>query len=186
MVDTQWPRYEVFEKERPDWPHRHAGSVHAPDDEMALELARDVFVRRPTCLSLWVVPSSQILTKTAEQLAEDDSWRQVPVPPEAVEAAYVIFQKKTQRAAETYVEHAGEVMARTCEEALRLALDLPHFAKQAYVWWVLPASAVSASRPEDAPSMFDPALDKPYRSPQFYHVFTEMRQLKDAEANHDE
>ena len=46
MTDTQWPLYEVFEQERPGQPHRNAGAVHAPDPELALQNARDVFVRR--------------------------------------------------------------------------------------------------------------------------------------------
>ena len=37
--------------------HRHAGSVHAADPEMALQAARDVYTRRGEGLSIWVVPS---------------------------------------------------------------------------------------------------------------------------------
>jgi hypothetical protein len=44
-------RFEVFQQERPGRPHRNIGSVHAPDVEMALLNARDVFARRPEILS---------------------------------------------------------------------------------------------------------------------------------------
>ena len=109
MSDTQWLRYEVFEKERPDLQHRNTGSVHAPDDEMALENARDVFVRRPNCLSLWVAPSNQIFAKTAEELAADSAWRDTPLKQNET---YLVFNKQWQRNAETFVSHVGEVDAR--------------------------------------------------------------------------
>jgi ring-1,2-phenylacetyl-CoA epoxidase subunit PaaB len=70
MTDTQWPRFIVFQQAKVDAPHQYAGSVHAPDAEMALMNARDVFVRRPTCVSLWVVPSTAVFSRTAEELAE--------------------------------------------------------------------------------------------------------------------
>jgi ring-1,2-phenylacetyl-CoA epoxidase subunit PaaB len=40
--------------------HRHVGSLHAVDAEMALQNARDVYTRRGEGLSIWVVPSSAI------------------------------------------------------------------------------------------------------------------------------
>ena len=71
--DTQWPRYEVFQQSRPGGPYQSVGSVHAPDAEIALQNARDVFVRRPQTVSLWVVPAEQILARTQEELEEDDA-----------------------------------------------------------------------------------------------------------------
>jgi ring-1,2-phenylacetyl-CoA epoxidase subunit PaaB len=76
VSDTQWPRYEVFEQERPGQPHRNAGAVHAPDPEIALQNARDVFVRRPDSHSLWVAPADQILSRTAEEVGN-----LTPLPP---------------------------------------------------------------------------------------------------------
>ncbi len=40
---------------------RSAGSVHAPDPQMALDHARDTYTRRNEGVSLWVVKSSQIV-----------------------------------------------------------------------------------------------------------------------------
>lgn len=61
MSDTQWPLWEVFIRARNGLSHKHAGSVHAPDATMALQAARDVYTRRGEGVSLWVVPSSQII-----------------------------------------------------------------------------------------------------------------------------
>lgn len=58
--DTDWPMWEVFVREKTGEPHVHAGNVHAPDAEMALQNARDVYARRGSVVSLWVVPSEDI------------------------------------------------------------------------------------------------------------------------------
>jgi ring-1,2-phenylacetyl-CoA epoxidase subunit PaaB len=174
-MDTQWPRWEVFEKERPDWPYRNAGSVHAPDAEMALENARDVFVRRPHCLSLWVVPANQIFSKTAQEL--EAGWVPEPADPAMPVEPYLIFQKQTQRATETFVVHVGEVEARSAGQALALALK--QFAgRDVFVWWACPARAITQSDQADAAAMFVPAESKPYRHPQFYKVVTQLRDIK--------
>ena len=56
--------WEVFVQEKSGDPHTHAGSVHAPDSEMALQSARDVYGRRGAPTSLWVVPSRAITATT--------------------------------------------------------------------------------------------------------------------------
>jgi ring-1,2-phenylacetyl-CoA epoxidase subunit PaaB len=38
----------------------HVGSLNAPDDELALQFARDVFSRRYEALRLWVVARSAV------------------------------------------------------------------------------------------------------------------------------
>ncbi len=40
--------------------HRHVGSLHAPDAEMAINNARDVYTRRNEGVSIWVVKSADI------------------------------------------------------------------------------------------------------------------------------
>ena len=37
--DSEWPLWEVFVQEKQGAPHEHAGSLHAPDAEMALQNA---------------------------------------------------------------------------------------------------------------------------------------------------
>ncbi len=60
IPDGQWPLWEVFTQGEGVAPHEHAGSVHAPDAELALQNARDVYARRGGVVSLWVVPSTAI------------------------------------------------------------------------------------------------------------------------------
>lgn len=60
MTETPMPIWEVFIRNRSGLPHKHCGSVHAPDATMALQAARDVYTRRGESASIWVVPSLAI------------------------------------------------------------------------------------------------------------------------------
>lgn len=178
MSDTQWTRYQVFEQERADLPHRNAGSVHAPDIEIALENARDVFVRRPHCLSLWVAPDHAVFAKTRQELAHDD-WTGAPAP-DAQNELYLVFQKQGQVARETYVTHVGQVAASSSRQALSIALQT-FSAQHVSVWWIVPERAVLKSKATDIQSMFAPANEKKYRMHSFYPVEPMMRELKSAQ-----
>lgn len=59
--EKRTPLWEVFIRARTGMAHRHVGSVHAADAELALQAARDVYTRRGEGQSLWVVPSSAIV-----------------------------------------------------------------------------------------------------------------------------
>lgn len=61
MSETPTPLWEVFIRARNGMSHRHVGSVHAADAELALQAARDVYTRRGEGLSIWVVPSREIV-----------------------------------------------------------------------------------------------------------------------------
>jgi ring-1,2-phenylacetyl-CoA epoxidase subunit PaaB len=74
MMDTQWDTYEVFHQTKRGDPHIHVGSVHAPDPEMALQLARDQFARRLKCVSIWVVNSRHI---TATDYQDENFFAQI-------------------------------------------------------------------------------------------------------------
>ncbi len=96
MSDTRnWPLWEVFIRPRRGLAHTHVGSLHAPDAELAVHNARDLYTRRGEGVSIWVVP----------------------------------------------------------------------------------ANAISASSPDEKDSFFDPAADKIYRHPTFYHLPAEVRPL---------
>jgi len=62
-----WPLWEVFIRARRGMSHIHVGSLHAPDAEMALRHARDVYTRRGEGVSIWVVPSSQITASSPDE-----------------------------------------------------------------------------------------------------------------------
>lgn len=62
--ETQWTLWEVFTQSKQGAPHEHAGSLHAPDAEMALQNARDVYSRRNEAISIWVVPAEYIVASS--------------------------------------------------------------------------------------------------------------------------
>ncbi len=62
----QWDLWEVFIQEKSGAPHTHAGSLHAPDPEIALQNARDVYARRGEVNNIWIVPSVAITASTPE------------------------------------------------------------------------------------------------------------------------
>jgi ring-1,2-phenylacetyl-CoA epoxidase subunit PaaB len=68
-ASNAWPLWEVFVRSRQGLSHRHVGSLHAPDAEMAIQNARDVYTRRQEGVSIWVLPASAI---TASSPADKD------------------------------------------------------------------------------------------------------------------
>jgi ring-1,2-phenylacetyl-CoA epoxidase subunit PaaB len=71
MTDRRgWPLWEVFVRARRGLSHQHVGSLHAPDAEMALRNARDVYTRRQEGESIWVVPSAAITASSPDEKDE--------------------------------------------------------------------------------------------------------------------
>ncbi|MCP4358967.1 MAG: phenylacetic acid degradation protein [Chloroflexi bacterium] len=176
MTDTQWPRYEIFKQDRPGKPHESIGTVHAIDGEMALQNGRDLFARRPRCHSLWAARADIIFSKTAAELAEDDSWL-AEIDPNASRETYLIFQKQTERRGMAFTTHVGEVAASSPAHALQLALEtFPQ--DEVFVWWVCLQTAVTASQEDDIPTMFQPPAEKKYRLPNQYRTVSMMQQIK--------
>jgi ring-1,2-phenylacetyl-CoA epoxidase subunit PaaB len=58
--EAEWPLWEVFIRSKQGLDHKHAGSLHAADAQMAIENARDVYTRRQEGVSIWVVESKHI------------------------------------------------------------------------------------------------------------------------------
>ncbi|WP_412071665.1 1,2-phenylacetyl-CoA epoxidase subunit PaaB [Reichenbachiella sp.] len=70
MSNKNWPLWEIFIRSKSGINHKHVGSLHAADAEMAVENARDVYTRRSEGVSIWVVPSSEITASDPEEGAE--------------------------------------------------------------------------------------------------------------------
>ena len=59
---TETPLWEIFIRSQHGLAHKHVGSLHAADAEMAINHARDVYTRRMEGTSIWVVPSKYMVT----------------------------------------------------------------------------------------------------------------------------
>ncbi len=199
MSDTQWTRYQVFLQEKPGGVYQDVGSVHAMDGEMALLNARDVFARRPSVASLWVVLADAIFSQTRQELeelgglgaGEHGSSQEEPQAVDGRHSAvgqtqrmpgpesYYTFCKSTSSGTQTLI---GTVEASGSEDAMHEAVAsysgrFPA-AQPPFAWWVVPARLVMQNDPQDAESMFAPALDKPFRLSTDFHVVTAMREIK--------
>lgn len=71
MTDKNWPLFEIFLRSKNGLSHKHVGSLHAADAEMAITNARDVYTRRQEGVSIWVVESIHI---SASMPSESDSF----------------------------------------------------------------------------------------------------------------
>jgi ring-1,2-phenylacetyl-CoA epoxidase subunit PaaB len=69
MSQQQWPLWEVFIRSKQGLDHKHAGSLHAADAQMAIENARDVYTRRMEGVSIWVVESQYIHASNPDEAA---------------------------------------------------------------------------------------------------------------------
>lgn len=67
MDKKEWPLWEIFIRSKSGLSHKHAGSLHAADAEMAIENARDVYTRRNEGVSIWVVKSSEVIASDPEE-----------------------------------------------------------------------------------------------------------------------
>src|SRR5699024_6317309 len=67
---SEWPLWEVFVRSKNGLEHRHFGSIHATDAEMALKNAREVYTRRKEGVSIWVVRSTDITASNPEKSGE--------------------------------------------------------------------------------------------------------------------
>ena len=74
-------------------------------------------------------------------------------------------------------QHCGSVHASDAPMALLAARDVYTRRQEGVSIWVVPASEITASSPDEKDEFFDPAGDKVYRHPTFYHVPEGVEQL---------
>ena len=67
---SDWPLWEVFIRSKQGLDHKHVGSLHAADAQMAIENARDVYTRRMEGVSIWVVESKYIHASSPDESAQ--------------------------------------------------------------------------------------------------------------------
>ena len=66
MSTNKLPIWEVFIQPKTGVPFQHAGNVHATDEEMALQNARELYTRRQEGTCIWVVKTEHIVYSSPE------------------------------------------------------------------------------------------------------------------------
>ena len=61
------PLWEIFIRSKQGLDHKHVGSLHAADAQMAIENARDVYTRRMEGVSIWAVESKDIHSSNPDE-----------------------------------------------------------------------------------------------------------------------
>ena len=67
MSEQEWPLWEVFIRSKQGLNHKHVGSLRAPDAQLAVDNARDVYTRRSEGISIWVVASNNVFASDASE-----------------------------------------------------------------------------------------------------------------------
>ncbi len=119
--------------------HVHVGSLHAPDAELALRNARDVYTRRQEGVSIWVVKADDI---TASSPSEKDSFFDP--------AGDKIYRHPT-------FSTTCPRMSSTCEHPTKFSASLRYFAG--------PRSSTPHSSPLPVPPRTPAPLPTPSRMP---------------------
>ncbi|MGI8871309.1 MAG: phenylacetic acid degradation protein PaaB [Candidatus Limnocylindria bacterium] len=96
MTDSVW---EVFRQEAEGDAMTHAGSVRAPDAELALHYAREFYGRRQESTRLWVVPREAI------NELDDPDWLKPP------------FDRSYKRPGGYLIKHKLEAAKARAEES---------------------------------------------------------------------
>ena len=89
------------------------------------------------------------------------------VPHRAQAPLWEVFVRSRRGLAHT---HVGSLRAPDAHMALRNARDVYTRRQEGVSLWVVPATEIVASSPDEKDAFFDPAGDKPYRHPTFYDV----------------
>ena len=61
-IGDNWGIFEVFHLKKRGDHHMHVGSIHAPNEAMALVFAKEQYGRRKKCINLWVVKTPDIVS----------------------------------------------------------------------------------------------------------------------------
>ena len=86
----QFQTFEVFHQGKSGAHHVHVGSVHAPNRELALLLAKEQYGRRGQTINLWVVNTRDVFTMSAE---DSDVFTTTPEKMYRDGAAYMVRNK---------------------------------------------------------------------------------------------
>ena len=73
--------------------------------------------------------------------------------------------------------HAGSLHASDATMAIQNARDVYTRRSEGVSIWVVESKHITASNPEQAGEMFEPAKDKAYRHPTFYKLPDELKHM---------
>jgi ring-1,2-phenylacetyl-CoA epoxidase subunit PaaB len=74
-------------------------------------------------------------------------------------------------------KHVGSLYAADAQMAIENARDVYTRRNEGISIWVVESKNIHASNPSESESLYDPANDKVYRHPGFYHLPDELKNI---------
>ncbi len=74
-------------------------------------------------------------------------------------------------------KHAGSLYAADAQMAIENARDVYTRRNEGISIWVVQSEFIHASNPDESDELYDPANDKVYRHPSFYHLPDELKNI---------
>lgn len=74
-------------------------------------------------------------------------------------------------------KHVGSLHATDATMAMENARDVYTRRNEGISIWVVPSEQITASNPDEADALFEPATDKVYRHPTFYNLPDEVKNI---------
>lgn len=119
----QLPTFEVFLQKKGNMPFEHVGIVHAPDEQLALVLAKEQFSRRSTCVGMMVTYTGNVVVSPYTD-AEADVYEQIDMAAHETDQENTTVENfwlfhLTRRGKQH--KHAGIITAKNIERAFKIA-----------------------------------------------------------------
>ena len=95
----------------------------------------------------------------------------------SVSAQWPLFEVFIRARSGLEHKHVGSIHAADARMAIEHARDVYTRRMEGVSIWVVPSAGITASDPQDAEALFEPAKDKIYRHPTFYAIPDEVKNL---------
>jgi len=170
----QLETYEVFLRLKDNRPFEHVGVMHAPNEEMALILAKEQYSRRYTCTGIFVARTDHVMVT---DLTENDQniYDQIEdTPSQEGEILFEIFHLKKR--GKQHI-HMGSVKASNYENALSQAKETMNEGSAIYNVWVIRNEDIVSTSDEDK-DIWDTLPEKIFRDAIAYKAGDKIKEFK--------
>lgn len=176
----QFETFEVFLQPKDGRPYEHAGTVHAPNLDMAFLFGKEQYSRRFTCVAMAVAATRSIST-TAISDNKENIYHQIKESTSAnnADSRFEVFHlyKRGQ-----HVKHMGSVPAKDHQEALKAAkVAFNDEKKPVLCVWLVKANDIHFVDQEDK-DIWLTLSEKLYRDALAYKAGDKLNDFKEKRA----
>jgi len=171
----QFETYQSFTQTKEGKPFEHAGTVHAPNEEMAFLFAKEQFSRRGTfCYALCVVKTELILvsefTDNGQDVYDTFKGNYSGDTSQSFEVFHLLKRGKNHK-------HIGTVEAKNFEDALLASKETYPRDKPVFNVWIAKSEDILMSDEEDA-DIWNTLKEKKYRDAMDYKAADRIKAFK--------